>query len=51
MNEVLDAIHYIKWEDARKKILEWIVKNNLSKPECRKVAQEFLDNELIYKPR
>ena len=51
MNEVLQAIHYIKGESARRKILQGIVDNELSKEECRQVAKEFLENDLIYKPK
>ena len=50
MKEVLECLHYTKGVEARTRILKSIINNKLSKDSCRKVAQEFLDAKLLYKP-
>ena len=45
MNEVLHAIASVKSDEARIKILEWIVDNELSKKECKEIAIKLIESK------
>ncbi len=45
MNEILDALVCVKSEEAKYKILKWIVDNELSKKECRKIAIKLIESK------
>ena len=51
MNEVENCLHYANWKETRKRILDSIIANKLTKPHCREIATQKLECDVLYKTK